>query len=126
MAVTYDDALSTDLDKVRYYLQDTVEDSGPKPADANFTDNELNGLLTVEGSWQRAVAAGFETLAAAWRRYPSFTADGLRLDRTKIADGYAAQAKEWRLQYGRATGGAGSYSVTRVDGYSDDVTNVET
>ena len=110
---------------MRFYLRDTTQGSGPLPSDGNFSDEELNGLITAEGSWQRAVAAGFETLASAWRRYPSFQADGLRLDRTAIADGYAAQAKVWRTRHG-STGRAGSASVTRVDGYSDDVSNTET
>jgi len=124
MTFTYAGTLATNLDKVRYYLQDTTSGAGPKPGDGNFTDAELTGLITVEGSWQCAVAAGFETLAAAWRHYPSFQADGLRLDRTAIADGYAAQALQWRKRHGASGGGAGSRSVTRVDGYSDDVDNV--
>jgi hypothetical protein len=125
MAFTYVGDLSTDLDKVRFYLQDTVEDSGPKPGDGNFTDAELQGLVDEEGSWQRAVAAGLETLAAVWRRHPSFKADGLSVSRSDIADGYAEQAASWRAKHGGVTAGAGTRAVTRVDGYSDDVDNVE-
>ena len=129
MAFTYTDTLSANRDKVRFYLQDTTYGAGPKPADANFTDEELDGLVTLEGSWQRAVAAGLETLSAAWLRYPSFSADGLKLDRSDIARGYAAQAKEWRDKYGSSSGAvqsrAGSRAVTRVDGYSDDVDSHE-
>ncbi len=125
MAFTYDDTLGSDLATVRFYLQDTVANSGPKPSDSNFTDAEIEGLIAAEGSWQRAVAAGFETLAAAWRRYPTFKADGLSLNRSDIAKGYTTQAKEWRRKYGGSGGGAGSRAVTRADGYSDDITNVE-
>ena len=125
MAFTYTDTLSVGRDKVRFYLQDTVYGSGPKPADGNFTDEELDGLITLEGTWQRAVAAGFETLSAAWLRYPSFSADGLQLSRSDIAKGYAAQAKDWRDKYGSSSGAvqsrAGSRAVTRSDGYSDDI-----
>ncbi len=121
MAFTYTDTLTSSADKVRFYLQDTVEDSGPKPADANFSDNEIAGLITAEGSWGKAVAAGFEALAAAWRRYPTFQADGLRLDRTAIADGYDKKALEWRKRYGVAGTTAGARTPTRVDGYSQDV-----
>lgn len=123
MAFTYAGDLSTNLDKVRFYLGDKVEDAGPLPSDANFTDAELNGLISAEGSWQKAVAAGFETLAARWRRYPNFKADGLTLNRSDIADGFLAQAKRWRATYGRGAG-AGSRAVTRADGYSDDKDNV--
>jgi len=128
--ISYDSNLTTDRDKVRFYLQDTVNGAGPKPADGNFTDAELTALLVVEGSWQRAVAGGFEALEAAWRRYPNFSTDGLTVNRTDIANGYAAKAKEWRKLYGAAgstgtgTTRAGSRAVTRQDGYSSDKDNV--
>lgn len=123
MTFTYDGDLGTSLDKVRFYLGDKAEDAGPLPEDANFSDAELTGLITAEGSWQKAVAAGFETLAARWRRHPDFKADGLTLSRSDIADGFLVQAKSWRTTYGRG-GGAGSRAVTRVDAYSDDKDNV--
>jgi hypothetical protein len=127
---TYVPTWPTERDKVRFYLQDTVSGAGPKPADGNFSDAELTALLAAEGSWQRAVAAGFETLAAAWYKYPTFTADGLTLNRDKIANGFAEQAKVWRAAYGTAAasraGGAGSRATTRVDGYSSTITNQET
>lgn len=121
--LTYSDMLSTDLDRVRFYLQDTVAGAGPKPADGNFTDAEITALIATEGTWQLAVAGGFETLASAWRRYPNFTADGLTLNRTAIADGYAKQASEWRAKAGpsKSYARAGSRAPTRVDGYSSDV-----
>ena len=125
MAFTYDDTLADSRSKVRFYLQDTSLDAGPKPGDGNFTDGELDGLITAEGSWQRAVAAGFETLAASWKRYPTFKADGLTLNRSDIASGYAEQALYWRKQYGVSGGGMGSRAVTRQDGYSDDIDNTE-
>ena len=125
MAITYTDTLLTDRDKIRFYLQDVTDGSGPKPSDGNFTDNEVAALVPVEGSWQRAVAAGFETLASAWRRYPNFKADGLTLSRSDIADGYAKQALEWRRRHGYGITTAGSRAVTRQDGYSDDIDSVE-
>lgn len=123
MAFTYVGDLSTSRDKVRFYLQDIVSGSGPKPSDGNFTDAEIDGLVTAEGSWQRAVAAGFETLASSWMRYPNFRVDDHQVNRTDIAKGYATQAQEWRRKYGASGGGAGSRAVTRIDGYSSDVDN---
>ena len=125
MAFTYTGELTTNRDRVRFYVQDTIENAGPKPSDGNFTDSEIDGLVTVEGSWQKAVAAGFETLASAWRRYPNFKADGLTLSRSDIADGYAKQALEWRRRHGYGVTTAGSRAVTRQDGYSDDIDSVE-
>lgn len=122
---TYIGDLSTDRDKVRFNLGDTDPGGGPLPNDENFTDGELDGLITAEGSWGRAVAAGFENLAAKWRRYPTFRADGLSLNRSDIANGYAKDAAKWRRQYGGGAG-AGYRAMTRVDGYSDDIDSHET
>ena len=131
MAFTYLGTLATSRDKVRFYLQDTAWGAGPLPADGNFTDAEIDGLVTAEGSWQRAVAGGFEALESAWRRYPNFSTDGLSVSRSDIADGYAAKAKEWRTQYGSSASTAtstraGSRAVTRRDAYSSDIDNVTT
>ena len=125
MSFSYEGNLDSSLEKVRYYIRDVTEDSGPLPADANFLDEELNGLITAEGSWQRAVAAAFEALAAAWMRHPTFSDTGFRIDRSDIAKGYAAQAKEWRDRYGGAGISISSSAVTRIDGYSDDIDNFE-
>jgi hypothetical protein len=129
MAITYDDTLTTDRDKVRFWLQDTVSGSGPKPSDGNFSDDELTGLIATYGSWQRAVYAGLTVLANAWRRFPNFrTESGFQVDRTDIADGYQKQALDWARQYGLPTSmtgsSAGYAAMTRVDGYSDDVDNL--
>ena len=118
MAFTYDDALTGNRDKVRFHLQDTVNDAGPKPGDVNFSDDEIDGLVTAEGSWQRAVAAGFETLASAWIRYPSFRTEALGLNRSDIAKSYQEQAKQWRKRYGTGGGAVTARAVTRADGYS--------
>jgi hypothetical protein len=125
MSFSYNDELLTDPDRVRFQLDDTVYESGPRPQGRNFSDEEISALVDAEGNWQRAVAAGFEALASAWQRFPSFATDALRLDRTAIADGYREQAAKWRKQYGRR-GGVGSAAVIRVDAYSDDLDSVET
>ena len=120
MAFTYSDALATDRDKVRFYLGDVVDGAGPRPADGNFSDAEIAGLITAEGCWQRAVAAGFERLDAEWTRYPTFKADGLSLNRSDIATGYRAQAAKWRADFPipRPVYVAGQITT---DAYSDDV-----
>jgi hypothetical protein len=125
MPLSYDDALATNRDKVRFHLQDTVTGSGPKPGDVNFTDDEINGLVTAEGSWQRAVAAGFEILASAWMRYPSFRTDAIGFNRSDIAKGYQEQAKSWRNRFGTASGATIARTVTRADAYSSDYDTIE-
>ena len=120
MAFTYLGTLATNRDRVRFHVGDVTEDSGPRPSDGNFTDAEIDQLITDEGTWQRAVAACLERLALEWVRYPSFKADGLSLNRSDIAKGYREQAKSWRDQYGAARPMRVAGQITK-DAYSDDV-----
>jgi len=122
MTHTYDPDLTTNSDKVRFHIGDTVEDSGPRPSDDNFSDEELDALVSANGTWQRAVAAALRVLATEWTRYPSFQADGLRLDRTAIAKGYIDQAATWEKRFGIPVPVV-TAGIIRVDGYSDDITN---
>ena len=122
MAFTYLGTLATDRDKVRFNIGDVTEDAGPRPADANFTDAEIDGLITAEGTWQGAVGACFERLAAEWTRFPSFKADNLSLNRSDIAKGYREQAVQWRKEYPRLVPAYVAGQIN-VDGYSDDVPN---
>ncbi len=121
MLFNYNDALSSDRDKVRFHLDDTVINAGPLPADANFSDDELDGLIDAEGTWQRAVAAGFGLLASRWIRYPTFRADGLSLNRSDIAKGYREEAKTWRTRFGYTIPIKTAGQIP-IDGYSDDIT----
>ena len=128
MAFTYIGDLSTNRDRVRFWVQDTISGSGPKPSDGNFTDAEIDGMVTAFGTWQRAVDAALMALASSWRRFPDFrTESGFSLNRTDIADGFHKQAMDWAKQYGIPPSLAGSsmgyQPMTRVDGYSDDVDN---
>ena len=113
-------------DYVRFQIQDTIEDSGPLPLDTNFADHEIDAMINVEGSWQRAVAACYEALAAAWIVNPSWTADGYSVSQSHIGKNFSELATEWRKKYGGTTGKtAHARSVTRVDGYSQDVPSDE-
>lgn len=125
MAFTYVGDLTTDRDKVRFYIQDTASAAGPKPDGANFTDAEIDGLVTAEGSWQRAVAAGFEALAAIWGNKYDFTSEGQSFRRSTPSDKFMTLAGKWRAQYGSAGTRVRSLASTRVDAYSDDINSDE-
>ncbi len=130
MTFSYTASISVDRDRVRYHIRDLEEDNGPLPGDANFQDAEIDDLLTEEGNWGRAVAACFEILATAWRRYPTFQADSVTVSRSHISRGYAQDAKEWRKKWGYnpAIGASTVTTATikRIDAYSDDVDSTET
>lgn len=121
MTVTYSADLLDDVSRVRFWLRDTTASAGPLPGDANFNDSEIEELISLEGNWRRAVAAGFEALASAWSRHPNFTSGDLSVSRSDIAKGYATQAADWRKRYG--TGSDTSMvmvgSMTRIDAFSE-------
>lgn len=126
MTFTYAGTLTTDLDKIRFKIQDTVENSGVKPNGGNFSDEEINGLLDVEGNVNRTVAALYEALATVWANYVD-TKIGPRDEKlSQIADRYVKIAKQWRDDYGYGTQTLTTGFVTRVDGYSSDITSGET
>ena len=115
MSFTYD--LATDIGKTRLKVRDTAEGKGVLPGRANLSDEEIQVLLTDEGSVGRAVAAAFELLAGAWANVSESIAAGPRNETFKQADQYRAQAKLYRARFG---GGAKSFAIstTRTDGYS--------
>lgn len=128
MTFTYTGALTTDLEKVRFYVGDITSGSGVRPSGANFTDEELTGLLTIEGSWGRAVAGVLETLANEYAKLVDLTLGPRREAFGQAAARYADLAAKWREDWGNAnTSGktAGFHAVTRVDGYSQDVSSDE-
>ena len=121
MAITYTGELTTDLDRVRFYLGDTVNGTGIKPDGSNFTDAELNGLVTLEGSWQRAVAGACEALVMLYAPEVDIAVGPRRESLSQAAARYEKQAESWRKRYGRSTGSVVTGALTRVDGYSDDI-----
>lgn len=121
MAFSYNDSLNINRDKVRFHLQDTEEGSGPKPGNGNFSNAELDGLITIEGTWQRAVASGFEVLASVWAKETSFSVFNGSFTRSDAAKQYMELAKKWRKEYGTgdATEGLGAKDI---DFAGDEVT----
>ena len=126
MAFTYLGDLSTNREKVRFYINDRTVDSGPRPSSANFSDAEIDGLITAEGgSWQRAVAAAFDVLAGEWAVYVDTSIGPRKQSLSQTAAAFEKKAVRWRREHGLGATRAGSRAVTRVDGYSDDVASDE-
>jgi len=125
MSFTYSDDLLLERDRIRFAVGDTTEEAGPKPEDANYTDEELAGLLAIEGTWQRTAAAVFENLAGLWSRHVTFSAAGMSANQSDIAAQYRLSATEWRQQWGGSST-FGSVAPIRADGYSDDIDSTTT
>lgn len=129
MSVTYLGTLATDLDKVRFYIGDTsgATNKGVKPDYTNFQDAELNGLITAEGTWQRATAAAFEVLASLFAQQVDITLGSRKESLSQAAGRYAGLAARWRDMYGQSGGSsrAGVRQPTRVDGYSSTIASDE-
>lgn len=121
MTFTYIGDLSTSLDKIRFYINDTTEDSGPKPGGGNFSDEELAGLLTIEGGIERTVAGALEILANVWATQADISVGPRRESYSQVSARYAKLAEEWRDRVGTSTTKSGSRFVRRTDGYSDDL-----
>jgi hypothetical protein len=126
---TYETSLATSKDRVRFQIGDTDPEAGPRPDSKTFSNEEIEAVIALEGTWQRAVAALFEVLAAEWRQHPTFSADQYSISNSHISRGYRDEADAWRKQYGYAgepvaAGGSKVKSVSpvRVDAYSDDLT----
>jgi transcription initiation factor IIE alpha subunit len=126
MTFTYVGTLTTDLDKIRFKIQDTVSGSGVKPNNGNFTDEEIAGLLAIEGNnINRTVAALYEALAVAWAKFID-TKMGSRDEKlSQVAANYLKLATKWRDDYGYGSSILVTGFATRVDGYSDDIDSGE-
>ena len=124
MAFSYTtDSTATGRDYIRFRIRDTTENAGPLPGGANFSDAELDMIITAEeDSWQRGVAACYEALAAAWAPHPSWTADGMSISQGQTPIAFDKLAARWRKLYGGSPGfTARARSIIKVDGYSQDV-----
>ncbi len=114
--MTFSYSLSTQIGQVRLKIADTTS------TDALFTDEELQIFLTDEGTVKGAAAAAAESL---WMRYAQavdFQTDDQRFDAGKRAERWQALAVKLRAQ----AGGISTVSMTKTDGYSDDIDASET
>lgn len=126
MTFSYQATHASDIDRVRFYIADTASGNGPLPEDGNFTNEEIQSIIALEGAWQRAVAACFERLASAWRKFPNLESDQFGLSRSHISRGYEESAASWRREFGygadaalvaSSSGTTRSYGSYRTDGF---------
>lgn len=123
MAFTYDATSTSTRNRLRLYVDDTVEDSGPLPDAANFSDEELDSIIELEGTLWRAQAHCLERLANAWFQHPTFSGDGISISRSHIGRNFADQAALLRRKHGypSSAGQTSTNGIVRVDGYNEDL-----
>lgn len=116
MAFSYSTALATDRDKVRFFIGDTTSGSGVRPANANFSNEEIDGLLALGGSWQAAAALAFRALASAWMNQAnSLTIGPYKTTYTDRAKMYTEKAEQLESSTS-SMAGLWSYHNTNSDG----------
>ena len=116
MSWTYNANLSTDRDKVRFFIGDTVSGSGVRPNNVNLTNEEIDGLLTLGGSWQAAAALACRALASAWMNQANSVAIGpYKVTYTDRARTYTEKAEQLEAST-MSMSGLWSYHGANSDG----------
>lgn len=130
MGFSYDESHGQDRDRVRFAIGDTAYGHGPRPDNGNFSDEELDALLTEYGSWPCAVAAAFRSLHASWAVRPIFGPGELSTTHANVARQHELAANYWldRCAETQSTDSpvVQSISFRRLDGYSDAATEYST
>jgi len=116
-------AITVTRDKLRLELGDT------DTTNYVFNDDELDYFLTEEtNNVLKARLRAAEAAVFRFARSYDFATDGQSFKRSQQATAYAEMAKQLRAQ-GVTTasdpGGFTTVNVTKVDGYSSDITNDE-
>lgn len=107
MRFTYNASDRAGRNMCRFSIGDTVIGSGPRPDNRNFSDDEIDRAIEVEGGyWQRAVAALYEILSTEWASRVDVSAGDQSYGRATPTVRFAELAREWRQRWGYlGTGG---------------------
>lgn len=120
MTTTYDPNLSTTTDQIRLYLGDT------DIASAIFSNEEIVAIYAMEKTTLSAAAALASSAAARYARRVSTSIDGLSVQYSDMAKGFAALATRLRQQMTEGPGGLGQpavegVSVSEMDAVNSDI-----
>lgn len=116
-------AITTDLSKLRLRIGDTDSTA------YIFEDDELNYFLSENANdISNSALAACESAAARFARAYDFQTDGQAYKRSQMSKAFLALAADLRAQ-GATTStspdGVSSIAVTKVDGWSDDISNAD-
>ena len=109
--------ITTARDKIRLELGDTDSSA------VLFYDDEIDVWLDTLGaaSYLLAAADAADAAARKFARAFDFETDGQRFDRSQMSKMFRDLAKDLRTR----AGGIVTVDVTKIDAYSDDITNQE-
>ena len=119
MSITYDFTTARDIALVRLALGDTVVNAGVLPSSANFSDEEIQEILTQTSDSVDATTYWFlEALAVVWSRLVDITVGPRKEALSDVATHYRRQADALAERTGLSTK-AFTVALSRVDGYSE-------
>ena len=120
MSFTYDSDLLADRDKIRFMIDDTDK------AAAQFSDEEIAGLLTIYGTPQMAAAAMADRLSARYGARPDISIDGASFGYKERAIFYRNLARTLRSASSGAAGALGTPFVGGVSKAEIDASETDT
>jgi len=113
MTTTYSyEPFTAEKDRVRFHSGDVdVADSGSR---AFFSDEEITALITLEGTWQKAVIACIKNMIARLSTQPTMRADWLQTDWGNAIKGLQDLLKLKAAELGVSSGRSVTGSVTHT------------
>ncbi len=109
MAITYDNTLPTDKDKVRFLIQDT------DTANGYLHDSEIKAILDIGNNVKESAAICCETLAARF----AYKADLVEIDETKY------KYENISIRFLNLANRIRSQGSTRASVYAGGVSNID-
>jgi len=114
MTFTYTPGSVTDITRVRFHIGDTEEDA------AIFSDEEIQMVITEEGTYQKAVVECLTTIIAKLSAEPDMKADWLSVSLGRSVDGFKALLAEKRRKFNLPISAGRTVVTYRSDSLQDE------
>jgi len=119
MTYTYDHSTQPNIALVRMRIGDQIQSAGVLPGGANYSDEEINVILTLKDDNVDLVAYYFlVALANTWSRVTDIAVGPRRESFSKVAELFRKQAESLGATLG-IDSKAFAVGFKRVDGYSE-------